>query len=495
MRQYILLLTFTAILHFVGNAQDCLSYFQYSKYEISEAKMCPEAMTADIKALHEHILNTHPNPTLYCSVEGFVQAYKKALAACSTEKTMIQFIQIITEYLSVMKDSHTNLNPKDYLFLGPKERAVLPFFVIKIDGKFYLDGIYKSKAEIGSEVLSVNGITMDSLFQVSKKLSFTEGNAHDAQEEIALQMIGATFNLIQHATLSDKAQFKLVNLTGDTVTFAASYVKSIDYLKDRGGRKEEAVSYFIDSKNRCVLTIQSFDPYSYNKFKRRIDACFAEVKKRGVSDVYIDLRDNLGGMLRAQEYVLSYLNKSGRPIQMNYLYKRSRYDRFALLPFYQEWQFKNRAERVYPNGLISQEFDFYKSPLGTTKTILYEYPLQNNLSYTYPWKCTLMMNGSSMSASVLFAGWFKQMNRGEIIGSPCMGSVCGTFGNSAPYTLRYSNLHVSVSTLKFTPKNKANIELSAIQPNHFIRMTRQQLIDQKDPIYEFLGIEKNQKRK
>jgi hypothetical protein len=76
-----------------------------------------------------------------------------------------------------------------------------------------------------------------------------------------------------------------------------------------------------------------------------------------------------------------------------------------------------------------------------------------------------------------------------------MGSVCGTFGNSAPYTLRYSNLHVSVSTLKFTPKNKANIELNAIQPNHFIRMTRQQLIDQKDPIYEFLGIEKNQKRK
>ncbi len=457
--------------------------------------MCPQAMKQDIQDLHEHILNTHPNPTLYCSVDAFVQAYKNALSACSTEKTMIQFIQIITEYLSVMKDSHTNLNPKDYLFLGPKDRAVLPFYVIKIDDKYYLNGIYKNKVEIGAELLSVNTITMDSLFQLSRKLSFSEGDANEAQDEIAMHMMGATFNLIQHANLSDKAHFRMVQLNGDTISYHASYVKSIDYLKDREGRNEQAVSYFIDKKNRCILTIQSFDPYSLNKFKRRIDACFAEVKKQGITDVVIDLRDNLGGMLRAQEYVLSYLNKSGRQLQMNYLYKRSKYDRFALLPFYQEWQFKKRAERVYPNGLISQEYDFYNSPIGTTKTILYEYPLQNNLNYTYPWKCTLIMNGSSMSASVLFAGWFKQMNRGEIIGTPCMGSVCGTFGNSAPFTLRHSNLHVYVSTLKFTPKNKSQIELNAIQPNHIIHINRQQLIDQKDPIYEFLQIEKDQKRK
>jgi len=478
-----------------GKAQDCSAFFDYTKQEISEVKLCPMAMKADIEQLHEHILSTHPNPTLYCGVDSFVNAYKSALAACSTEKTMFEFMQIVSRYLSVMKDSHTNLNPRDYLILGPKDRAVLPFFLWRINGKYYLDGIYHNDVEIGAEVLRINTISMDSLFQLSKSLSFSEGNATDAQEEIAQHMMGATFNLMQHANLGDKAIFQLVNIKGDTILYEASYVKSKTYLHDRNKEKHAAINYFIDANKRCVLTIESFDPYGLKKFKRRVDACFTEIKKQGVTDLYIDLRDNLGGMLRAQEYVLSYLNQGFVPIQMNYLYKRSRYDRFARLPFYQEWQFTNRAERVYPNGIISQEYDFYKSPIGTTKTILYEYTPQNNLNYIYKGKCSLIMNGSSMSASVLFAGWFKYMNRGEILGSPCMGGVCGTFGNSAPFRLTHSNIHVSVATLKFTPKSKSQIDLNAIQPNQYIRMNRQQLIEQKDPVYDFLKLDKHQKRK
>jgi hypothetical protein len=478
-----------------GSAQDCTSYFRYSKDEISEVKLCPEAMKADIEQLHEHILETHPNPSLYCGVEAFVNGYKRALKSCSTEKTMIEFLQIVTSYLGVMKDSHTNLNPRDYLYLGPKDRAVLPFFVVRIDNKFYLEGIYKNDIPVGSEILEIDSYSMDSLFAMSKRLSFSEGNARYAQEEIAQRMIGATFNLLHRANLTDKAKFKLVNLSGDTVVHGAHYVKSGHYLKDRTINLQGPVHYFVDKDKRCVLTIESFDPISLKKFKKQIDACFTEIKKSNVQELYIDLRDNLGGMLRAQEYVLSYLNLSGAPLQMNYLYKRSEFDRFASLPFYQERQFMNRAERVYPNGLISQEYDFYKSPLGTTRTILYAYTPQNNMSFTYKGKCTLITNGSSMSASVLFAGWFKSTQRGEIIGTQCMGGIGGTFGNSAPYTLDHSNIHLMVSTLKFTPKDLSSIELKAIEPDHVISINHQQLIQQKDPVLEYLHIQKVSKKK
>jgi C-terminal processing protease CtpA/Prc len=155
----------------------------------------------------------------------------------------------------------------------------------------------------------------------------------------------------------------------------------------------------------------------------------------------------------------------------------------------------NRAERVYPNGLISQEYDFYKSPLGTTRTILYDYTPQNHLGYTYRGKCTLITNGLSMSASVLFAGWFKNEKRGEIIGTQCMGGIGGTFGNSAAYTLDHSNTHLMVSTLKFTPKDRVRIELNAIDPDHVIRINRQQLIQHKDPVMEYLHIKKESKKK
>ncbi|MEY3585513.1 MAG: hypothetical protein RLZZ243_577 [Bacteroidota bacterium] len=485
-----------AMLHsFIGGAQDCTSFFHYSKDEISEVKLCPEAMKADIEQLHEHILETHPNPSLYCGVDAFVNGYKRALKSCSTEKTMFEFLQIVTSYLGVMKDSHTNLNPRDYLYLGPKDRAVIPFFIVRIDNKFYLEGIYKNDIPIGSEILQIDSYSMDSLFAMSKGLSFSEGNANYAQEEIAQRMIGATFNLLHRANLTDKAKFKLVNLSGDTVVKGANYVKAGQYLKDRTLDLKGPVHYFIDKDKRCVLTIESFDPISLKKFKKQIDACFTEIKESNVKELYIDLRDNLGGMLRAQEYVLSYLNLSGAPLQMNYLYKRSDFDRFASLPFYQERQFMNRAERVYPNGLISQEYDFYKSPLGTTRTILYAYTPQNKLNFTYKGKCSLITNGSSMSASVLFAGWFKSTLRGEIIGTQCMGGVGGTFGNSAPFTLDHSSIHLMVSTLKFTPKDRSNIELKAIEPDHVISINRQQLIQQKDPVLEYLHIQKGSKKK
>jgi C-terminal processing protease CtpA/Prc len=495
MHKYHLILALTLFFPFLGNTQDCISYFRYSKDEISQVKLCPEAMKSDIKQLHEHILETHPNPSLYCGVEAFVAGYKKALASCSSEKTMIEFIQIVNAYLAVMKDSHTNLNPRDYLYLGPKDRAVLPFFVVRINGRFYLQSMYKNNIPVGSEILQVDSYSMDSLFAVSKRLSFTEGNAAIARDEIAEKMIGATFNLLHRANLTDIANFKIVNLQGDTVVVKAHYAKSSHYLKGRNIKLEGPIHYFIDKDNRCVLTIESFDNISLKKFKKQIDACFKEIKRKDVQELFIDLRDNLGGMLRAQEYVLSYLNQNGTSLQMNYLYKRSHYDRFASLPFYQEWQFTNRAERVYPNGLISQEYDFYKSPLGTTRTILYDYTPKNNLNYRYKGKCTLITNGSSMSASVLFAGWFKSNNRGEIIGTQCMGGIGGTFGNSAPYLLDHSNIHLMVSTLKFTPKALSQIELNAIEPDHVISIDLQQLIKQQDPVLEYLNIRKDSKKK
>jgi C-terminal processing protease CtpA/Prc len=105
------------------------------------------------------------------------------------------------------------------------------------------------------------------------------------------------------------------------------------------------------------------------------------------------------------------------------------------------------------------------------------------------------MNGSSMSASVLFAGWFKSTIRGEIIGTQCMGGIGGTFGNSAPYSLDHSNLHLMVSTLKFTPKDRSGIDLKAIEPDHVISINRQQLIQKKDPVLEYLHIQKESKKK
>ena len=191
-------------------------------------------------------------------------------------------------------------------------------------------------------------------------------------------------------------------------------------------------------------------------------------------------------MLRAEEYLFSYINVKGVAVQTNYLYKRSNYDRFALLSPLQQMQFVNRAKNVYPNGLISKEYDFYKMPKGTSHTILYDYVPTNQRNYTYKGKCSLVLNGNSMSASVLFAAWFKHIDRGEIIGSTCMGGMGGTFGNPAALTLTHSQISVIVSTLKFTPLHIKEKVLQPISPDIWLNMSKQDLIDRIDPFERYL---------
>ena len=86
-----------------------------------------------------------------------------------------------------------------------------------------------------------------------------------------------------------------------------------------------------------------------------------------------------------------------------------------------------------------------------------------------------------MSAASNFTSWFKQNNRGLVIGTPCMGSMTYTCGNPASFILRNTYLPVSISTVKFTPQQFSTLELEAIQPDVFISTTVKDLQNKVDP--------------
>lgn len=476
------------ILNFAAHAQECVADFKPKKQLAASTYLCPSSMLADLEQLHKHILLTHPNPTYYTSNTALIEAYNLAKHKCESEQTVFDFIQIVNGYLGSLKDSHTGLNPKDFLYHVNPGRKVLPFFVTKIEDKFYIYGSFSDSLEIGEEVLSIDQYSIEEWYQLAQKLSMCEGSAEEAQKEVALDYIGVVYNLLNMSMHKAKeAQFQLVKSTGDTVVQQVSYVATWKYfLKSTGGQTDDVVTYRFDDNNNGILSISTFQPLALALFEKKIDEFFSEVQERDCQQIYIDLRDNLGGLLRAEEYLFSYINEKSIPIQTNYLYKRSNYDRFALLSPIQKKQFENRAKNVYPNGLISKEYDFYRMPKGSLFTILYDYVPTNNTNYTYKGKCDLIVNGNSMSASVLFAGWFKHAQRGSIIGSTCMGGMGGTFGNPAALTLKHSNITVIVSTLKFTPLHIKDKVLEPIIPDIILNPTLQDLKERVDPFDRFL---------
>jgi len=472
----------------MGFAQECQSTFKPKKELAAHTLLCPEAMQADLAQLHKHILETHPNPTYYGSINDLSAAYNFAKSKVTNPLTVFDFTLIVNSYLFALKDSHTGINPKQFLYEVNGRRKVLPFFVETIKDKFYISGAYSPEFIIGAELLQIDHFSVAQLYAYALSLSLTEGDATAAKEEVASEYIGVVYNLLSMDLRRAKsAKVKMVSPTGDTLLKDIAYSTSWKYfLAGIFSSKEDEVHYSFDQNNNGILVVESFQPLSLTLYKKQIDAFFDEVQKRRCTAVFIDLRNNLGGLLRAEEYLFSYINTKKTAVKTNYLYKRSDYDRFALLTPMQQMQFENRAKNVYPNGLISKEYDFYRLPKGATHTILYDYIPENNMNYVYEGTCNLVLNGNSMSASVLFAAWFKHIERGAILGTPCMGGMGGTFGNPAIISLDNSKIDVMVATLKFTPFHVKDRILLPISPDVLIKATREDIIEQRDPFMEYL---------
>jgi hypothetical protein len=150
------------------------------------------------------------------------------------------------------------------------------------------------------------------------------------------------------------------------------------------------------------------------------------------------------------------------------------------------------AKRTYPIGIHSKEYDFIKSEIGTISKINYSENPENEYNQTYNGKCTLILNGLSMSASVLFAGWFKNADRGQIVGSPCLGSMIGSFGSNVNLNLQRTGLPVMISTIKFNPMFSKENKDQPIILDQNIQYSVKDIIKSRDPVWEYLKIKKDE---
>lgn len=443
-------------------------------------------MSRDLFQLKETILKTHPAPFFYRSDSLFNAAYDEAVRLVQKPKTVLEFAQVINGFTSVIEDSHTALNPRELLRLDSKKRKISPFHLKEIGEKFYLSKILNDAIPLGVEVLAVNKQSINELYDLTETLAPSEGPAKSARKELIEIMMGLVFNLF------NKMPTDPVNITyvyaGDTLIDVAPSIKLNRYFGRNSWYKKNDIEYRL-SDSVAYLGLKSFESRRERKYKRVINSFFKKLERKGISNVILDVRGNRGGYVLLLEHVLSYINAKGETFDLNYLYKRSKLDRFETLSRFKKLDFVKKALRVYPQGMISKEYDFYKSPMGSMSSILYQKKLTNPLGMTYTGKCALLTDGLSMSASVLLASWFKGHNRGQVIGTPCFGSMQGTHGNAARIVLENSRIPITISTLKLSSVEQPLIE---IIPTKKIQYSVNDLILGRDPFIEYLEVLKNE---
>jgi hypothetical protein len=461
-------------------SQNCSSFVLRAKTNVVHDLICPELLIADLKELNAELKSTHPD--LYRNVDPkqLDSAYLAAISKATNPKSLLEFTLIINDFLSFIKDSHTFLNFKELFYYQKSKRHYYPFELYTVDGKNTIVKSDQNQLPIGSELLRVNGKSLSSYEELVYRLTPQESFVGEAKEEMSTLMLASFINLIQ----PNKSNEYCYVLDKDTLqkTIQGTKFSHIIY-KTEIHRKNPEIRFERIGEN-AVLTISTFSARAINQFKNKLDEVFQDLKAAPTQKLIIDLRNNTGGYILLQEYLMSFLNVSEQSYSVNYVYKRSKNDRFEQLGKWQLRRFKKTAERYYPNGAIAQELDFYKSPEGTVDTVLNDVRLKNKNNNVYRGSCAVVVNGMSMSAAVNFTAWFQQMSRGEVFGTTAMGTNAGTFANPVTVFLKNTALPVMISTMKINPIWNATSLEKAVRPDVIHVVNFKDVKESKDALLE-----------
>jgi hypothetical protein len=443
--------------------------------------ICPELMVEDLKALYAELKSTHPDLYRNVDVKQLDSAYFVAISKATQPKRLIEFTLIINDFLSEIKDSHTFLNFKELFYFQRSKRHYLPFDLYTVDGKKTITRSGLNKLPIGAELLSINGKSLLFYDSLVYRLTPQESFVVEARKEMADLMLANLVNLYHPAKRNEYCW----TLDSDTLRKTIEGEKFSRFTDDTGTGHHSPEINFERIGQQALLTISTFSARSVNQFKHKLDDVFEALKSNPAQNLIIDLRNNTGGYILLQEYLMSFLNVSNERYAANYVYKRSKNDRFEQLGKWQLWRFKKTAEKFYPNGAIAQEFDFYRSPEGTVDTVLNDVKLHNRNNLLYEGPCTVLINGMSMSAAVNFTAWFQQSSRGTVLGTTAMGTNAGTFANPITVFLKNTSLPVMISTMKINPVWNETEPEKAVKPkaNHVmllndIKASKDALLDQ-----------------
>lgn len=476
--QFLFLLFFSTV-----KAQSCKSFFFKPNVDVLNDKMCPELLLSDLQFIKKKLDEVHPSLYTHCSKASFDSAYNASILMVNEPLSIYNFSLLVSDWLRLLKDSHTFLIPKHLAAYKFNRRYFLPFRLIEINNKLLVEKSWKNRIPKGSELISFDQVNIKKIQEASFRLSPTDGDIYSARKEFSIAQLNCLLNLMSR---SPKKNIRYTLPGQDTVSIvlAAPLFNRSSNLLEITPKKKNLFLSIKDSE--AHLIISSFSPKSYKKFKNNLTQIFKEIKDKKIESLIIDLRNNTGGFVGLEEYLRILIANDQASIKANYIYKRSIHDRFSTLSFQQRLQFKKMGRHRNSSEAIRRELAFYQSPYGTTDTILITTQLKNKYIQPYTGKCTLLTNGLSMSASANFAGWFRSAGRGLIIGTPCMGTSTGTFANSAQITLPNTLLSMSFSTLKITPASENGISPDPIMPDILIYSTQIQLLNNIDPCLEYL---------
>ena len=439
----------------------CIGQINYRYYSKSELQEDLEFLSKKITTIHPLFLDKKELKTWEYKLSNVKEALADSL-------TISEFYISIAVFVSTIYDEHTGVNmPFDQRIKYSKaDGTSFPFFVeIKnnaIYNTFYCGNdstLFKGKEKLQS----INGIESAQIIQ--KMMKLFGGKSIATKEKAIAQYF--RFYLWMFYGFEDDYEIVYKNDQNTIQKITVPGVSSSDFQRNIKRKPKETLKRFDlqinTEQGTAIMKIKTFS--DLDGFCAFAQKAFAAIQTQNIENLVIDIRDNGGGRSIVVDSLLNYItNKEYTQ------YKRIETRISQELKEHYKVKYPDRMEWInqYPiNELVSQETKL-KKPIAK------KHRFNGNLY--------LLTNNTSFSAAATFAGVFKELKLGKIIGEETGGKI-EYFGDY--WFMRTPNTKISfyIAPKKFTQFGGDNAE-NGVLPDFKVKDNGNAIYDQLKQIIE-----------
>lgn len=483
-----------------------------------------EQLQKDIDYTQRKLQKYYPNLYGYISKEQLDFKFDSIRKVVSKPMTSKEFYFVMSPVIASVRQGHMSMSPvskrvpkKEAKRLKKAGDGPLSQFVFEWKGeKLYVvkSKAKKNKIDEGTEVVSINQLTPQSLFSKYRKSMTSDGFnttfiRKSFSKRFGLYMtneIGINDSLTYVFKKKDsvftkvvsrnKPLVKTVSVVKDSAKVATK--EPIDKAKLKKEKKLKKL-YGFDATSKeyikslkvvptdssvAVLKIKNFSKGRYYKV---YDEFFDSIKKMNIKNLVIDLRDNPGGRVADAVELYSYLTDKDYTI----LQPAEVTSKTSLW----KWgAFRSAPKLAYP--FIAAAYPFYMgfSYFRTTKNDdgTYQYklvgsrPKKNSPNY-FSGKVYVLINGGSFSAACIVSSSLKSNANITFVGEETGGAFNGTVAGIMPVVqLPNSKIPLRLGLMNIKTINQTDVDGRGIFPDKEIIPTLEDKISNKDPELEWI---------
>ena len=356
--------------------------------------------------------------------------------------TYVEFYRTISRLNASIKCGHTSVAHPDSNWFD--KQIFIPHNIYGYQGKYFIRDVFSSEIEslATHQIKSVNGMEIEKLMELLNKHYSSDGNIRSRSKKFLENL----FPIYVAKYFDTSAEYKIVTL-GKLNELDTFYIKSVTYhdlIKKQSQKKNNINLEQINTSDCLHLKISSFY-IQPETFARKIDSVFCIINKSQFRNLIVDLRDNTGGKIANENYLLSYLIKKKR---------------------------KSHIKRTYINNQGKER------PYKMDNIIPHPKAYIGNLFF--------VMNGYTYSAAAEFMAIAKYYDLGSFVGEETGGTASGCNYGKHKHTLKNSGLKCSIPWHKSEFRKRLSPNGRGVFPDHNIVYSLNDLKQNIDLEIEFI---------